>query len=166
MFLQHSLRHATLAALAALTLGIGPALAADPVFPLNSRIGMVPPVGFTPAQRFVGFENPQASAAILISSMPAEAYAELEKNLTDEALTKGGLKVTLREPITLKDGKGLFIAGPREASGQKRYEGIVIATVGGIATFISVQMVEESRKTLTDAVLRDAFKTISARKDI
>lgn len=166
MPLHHILRHTTFGALAALTIAIGPAFAADPVFPTNSRVGMVPPVGFTPASRFVGFENVSANAAILISSMPAEAYPELEKNLTDEALTKGGLKITVREPITLKDGKGVFIAGPREASGQKRYEGIAIATTGGVTTFISVQMLEASHEQVTDAMLRDAFKTISVRKEI
>jgi len=166
MSLRHTLRHTTFGALAALMIATVPALAADPVFPTNSRVGMVPPVGFTPATRFVGFENVSANAAILISSMPGEAYAELEKNLTDESLTKSGLKVAVREAIPLKDGKGVFIAGPREASGQKRYEGIAIATTGGVTTFISVQMLEASHAQVTDAMLRDAFKTISVRKEI
>jgi len=171
MPLQHTLRSTLFGALAALTLAIGPAfvrpaVAADPVFPINSRVGMVPPVGFTPATRFVGFESVEANAAILISSMPAEAYPQLEKNLTDEALTKGGLKVVLREPIEVKGGKGTFIAGPRDANGQKHYEGIAIATVGEAAIFISVQMLEASHAKITDAMLRDAFKTISVRKDI
>ncbi len=166
MSLPELLRPTIFGALAALMLATLPAFAADPVFPTNSRVGMVPPVGFTPAQRFVGFENVSANAAILISSMPAEAYPELEKNLTDEALTKGGLKVTVREPIQVKDGKGIFIAGPREAGGQKRYEGIAIATTGGVTTFISVQMLEASHAKVTDAMLRDAFKTISVRKEV
>src|SRR5581483_967527 len=166
MPLRHSLRISMFGALAALTLATAPALAADPVFPTNSRVGMVPPAGFTPAARFVGFENVAANAAILISSMPAEAYPEIEKNLTDEALNKSGLKVTVREPISFKDGKGVFIAGSREASGQKRYEGIAIATTGGVTTFISVQMLDSSRAKVTDAMLRDAFKTISVRKEI
>jgi len=166
MSLPHILRHTTFGALAALALATAPAFAADPVFPTNSRVGMVPLAGFAPSGRFVGFENVAANAVILISSMPAEAYAELEKNLTNEALAKGGLKVAVREPIQLKDGKGVFIAGPREAAGQKRYEGVAIATTGGVATFIQVQMLETSHAQITDAMLRDAFKTISVRKEI
>ena len=50
-------------ALAAIVLTAAPALAADPVFPLNSRIGLVPPPGFTPSTKFTGFENAAASAA-------------------------------------------------------------------------------------------------------
>lgn len=167
MSLHHDLRCTFFGALAlTLTLTAGPALAADPVFPINSHVGMVPPAGFTLSARFLGFENPQANAAILISSMPGEAYPELEKSLSEETLKQRGIKVVLREPVQIKGGKGLFIAGPREADGQKRYEGVVIATLDGLATFISVQMLETSRATVTDAMLRDAFKTIAVRKDV
>ena len=34
-----------------------PAFAADPVFPLGSRMGFVPPPGFVASKRFPGFEN-------------------------------------------------------------------------------------------------------------
>src|SRR3954468_11903380 len=33
------------------------ARAADPVFPVNSRLGLVAPAGFTPSTKFAGFEN-------------------------------------------------------------------------------------------------------------
>jgi hypothetical protein len=164
-------RGTLLGALAAATVGltvalVTPACAADPVFPTNSRVGLVPPAGFTASARLSGFENSQANAVILISSMPAEAYPELEKSLTDEALKQRGMQVAVHEPLALKDGKGVFIAGPREADGQKRYEAVVIATVSGVATFISVQMLESSHATVTDAMLRDAFKTIAVRKEV
>jgi hypothetical protein len=165
MSLPRTLR-STLGALVALTFSIASAFAADPVFPINSRVGLVPPAGFTKATRFTGFENAQANAAILITTMPAEAYPELEKTLTDQALKERGLTVSLREPIAINDGKGLFVAGAREAQGQKRFEGIAIATLGSVATFISVQMLTESHATVTDAILREAFKTIAVRKEI
>jgi hypothetical protein len=164
--LNSGLRRALLGALAAVTLTIAPALAADPVFPVNSRVGLVPPAGFLPSARLSGYENPQANAVILMSTMPAEAYPELEKSLSDEALKQRGIQVTLREPLAVKGGKGLFIAGPRLADGQKRYEGVVIATLEGVATFISVQMLESSHATVTDAMLREAFKTIAVRKEV
>ena len=150
----------------ALALTLAPAFAADPTFPVNSRVGLVPPAGFMPSARLSGFENPQANAVILMSSMPGEAYPELEKSLTDEAMKQRGMQVALREPLALKGGKGLFIAGPREADGQKRYEAVVIATLDGVAAFISVQMLEASHAAVTDAMLREAFKTIAVRKEI
>jgi hypothetical protein len=144
-----------------------PAYAADPVFPTASRIGLVVPAGFTPSNRFPGFENPQVSALIAITELPADAYADVEKGFTDDAALKSrGWTIQLREPVTLKDGKGFFIAGPQESNGQKRYESILVASSGGIATIVSVQMIEASHATITDAIVRDMFKTLTVRATV
>lgn len=163
---QRFLRPAILAALA-LFLAAAPAVAADPVFPVNSRIGLVPPPGFTPSTKFPGFENPQASAAILLAELPADAFPELEKGFTNEVLkSQRGMTVVLREPITLKGGHGIFIAGPKESGGVKSYDSVLIATLSGVTTVVSVQMVEASRAKLTDAVVREAFKTVAVRATV
>lgn len=140
-----------------------PAHAADPVFPTASRIGLVAPAGFTPSNRFAGFENSQASALIAVTELPADAYADVEKGFNDEALKSRGWTIKVREPLTFKDGKGFFIAGPQESAGQKRYESVMVASVGGITSLVSVQMIEASSATITDAVLRDMFKTLTVR---
>ena len=157
-------RRRILGALAAIMLTAAPALAADPVFPLNSRIGLVPPPGFTPSTRFIGFENAAASAAVVIAELPAEAYAELEKSFTDEALKARGMTVTLREPVTFTDGRGIMIAGPRVSDGGKRHEVMLLAGLSGVTALVSVQMIEGSHATITDAVLRDALKTLAVRQ--
>jgi hypothetical protein len=162
---QRILRPAILCALA-LFLAAAPAIAADPVFPVNSRVGLVPPAGFTPATRFPGFENPQASAAILVAELPAEAFAELEKTFTDEVLKQRGMTVALREQLTLKGGRGVFIAGPKMLDGVKSYDSVLIATLPGVTTVVSVQMVETARTTITDAVVREAFKTVAVRPTV
>ena len=162
------MKHASrtlLAALAALLLAL-PALAADPVFPVNSRVGLVPPPGFTPSTKFPGFENPQASAAILVAELPAEAYANVEKGFTDEALKQRGMTVQSRQPLTIKDGRGIVIAGPVEAGGAKRHDTLLIAELAGLTTVVSVQMIEATRATLTDNVLRAALQTIAVRKEV
>jgi hypothetical protein len=154
-------------ALVALFVTMGaPAFAADPVFPTASRIGLVPPAGFTASNRISGFENPQASALILLNELPAESYADVEKGFSDEALKSRGWTVQVREPLTVKDGKGFFIAGPQESNGQKRYESAMAAQMGGITSLISVQMIEASHATITDAVLRDMFKTVTVRATV
>lgn len=153
------------AALAGLLLAL-PALAADPVFPVNSRIGLAPPTGFTPSTKFPGFENAQASAAILIAELPADAYADVEKGFTDEALKSRGMTVQSRQPITIKDGRGFVVAGPAEAGGAKRHDTLMVANLSGLTTVVSVQMIEASRATLTDDVLRAALQTIAVRKEV
>src|SRR5258708_3538462 len=153
-------------AFAVVVLAITPALAANPIFPINSRVGLVPPAGFVPSAKFPGFENPELNAAILMVELPAEAFAELEKGFTNEALKGRGMTVAAREAITIADGRGLFVAGPQESGGQKRYEAVMIATTSGIATVISVQMLEATHATLTDAMLRDSLKTMAVRKEV
>jgi hypothetical protein len=153
-------------AFAVIALAITPALAANPIFPVNSRVGLVPPAGFAPSAKFPGFENPELNAAILIVELPAEAFAELEKGFTNEALKARGMTVAAREALTVADGRGVFVAGPQESGGQKRYEAVMIATASGITTVISVQMLEATHATLTDAMLRDSLKTLAVRKEV
>jgi hypothetical protein len=153
-------------AFAVIALAISPALAANPIFPVNSRVGLVPPAGFAPSVKFPGFENPELNAAILIVELPGEAFAELEKGFTNEALKARGMTVATRETLTIADGRGLFVAGPQESGGQKRYEAVMIATASGITTVVSVQMLEATHATLTDAILRDSLKTVAVRKQV
>jgi hypothetical protein len=157
-------RRSIFGALAAIVLLAAPALAADPVFPLNSRIGLVPPPGFTPSTKFTGFENPAASAVVVIAELPAAAYAEIEKGFVDEAFKARGMTVTLREPMTFKDGKGIMVAGPRVTDGEKRHEAMLLADLSGVTALVSVQMIEASHATITDAILRDALKTVAVRQ--
>lgn len=163
---MRSLRVFILGVLAMVALSVAPALAADPVFPVNSRIGLVPPPGFVPSVKFPGFENQAASAAILLVDLPPEAFADIEKGFTDEALKARGMTVQAREQIALKDGHGFMVAGPQESGGAKRYEAVLIASVGGATAIVSVQMVEASRATVTDAAIRDALKTVTLRKEV
>jgi hypothetical protein len=162
---MRNLRGILLWTLASLMLA-APARAADPVFPVNSRVGLVAPAGFTPSTKFSGFENSAASAAILLVELPNEAYAEVEKGFTDEALKARGMTVTLREPITVSGGKGFFVAGPQESGGTKRYESVMIANAGGITSIVSIQMIEATHATITDAIVRDTFKTIAVRPQV
>jgi hypothetical protein len=160
-----SVRRLVFAGVASLMLG-APAHAADPVYPVGSRIGLAAPAGFTPSTRFSGFENPQASAIILLAELPADAYADVEKGFTDEALKARGMTVQVREPLTFRDGKGFFISGPQESGGQKRHESVMVANVGGLTSIVSMQMIEATRATLTDAVVRDTFKSLAVRKQV
>jgi len=70
-----------------------PAQAADPIFPLASRVGLVPPAGMTVSKSFLGFEDVAKDAAILVAAQPPAAYAEIEKSLAPEALKKNGITV-------------------------------------------------------------------------
>src|SRR5271169_5719939 len=82
-----------------------PALAADPIFPPGSRLGLVPPAGMIPSDKFDGFADPDKDAAILITVLPAGAYPQIEKSLDVEALRKKGVTLEKREAMQLDFGK-------------------------------------------------------------
>jgi hypothetical protein len=91
---------------------------------------------------------------------------DVEKGFTDEALKQRGMTVQLREPLAFKDGKGFFVAGPQASNGAKRYESVMIANMAGVTSIVSVQMVEATHATITDAMVRDTFKSLAIRKQV
>jgi hypothetical protein len=46
----------------------------------------------------------------------------------------------------------------------KRYEAVMVAKTGDVTALISVQMIEASHATLTDAIVIDALKTLAVRQ--
>src|ERR1700758_3504467 len=74
-------------ALAAALTG-APAQAVDPTFPTGSLIGLVPPDGMTMSKGFLGFEDLDKEAAILLAAQPPAALPEIQKSLTTDSLRK------------------------------------------------------------------------------
>ena len=64
----------------ALSMLTPPALCAEPaapaavVFPVGSRVGLVPPPGMVVSKTFPGFMDPANNAGIVIRVMPPNAY--------------------------------------------------------------------------------------------
>src|ERR1700686_2474354 len=97
-----------------------PAQAADPVFPIASRVGLVPPPGMVVSKNFQGFEDVAKDSAILIAAQPAAAYPELEKSLASDALKKQAITVDKREPMQFSFGNGILIVG-KQTDDKNRY---------------------------------------------
>src|SRR6202140_5923129 len=57
-------------------LAMGPAVAAEPVFPPGIRVGMTPLVGLSRAKSFVGFETEDGGVKVLVTELPGECYGE------------------------------------------------------------------------------------------
>lgn len=159
------MRHAVFAAAVAACVALAgaPARAADPVFPTNSRIGLAPPSGFVPSAKFPGFENPQANAVIVLLELPAEAFPEIEKTFTDEALKTRGMTVETREPIELRGARGFLLTGQHVTGNFKRREIVLAVPVSGATAIVSVQIAEESRAAVSEPDIREALKTLVTR---
>ena len=87
---KHRLRSLAIAAAACLALGPWDAAAEEPLFPAGSRIGLVPPAGFTLSGRFRGFMRDDTRSSIMLVEMPAEAFPEFE-TLTPDAFAAQGM---------------------------------------------------------------------------
>ena len=90
------LRFLLLLGLVGLALPAFSARAADVVYPPGSRLGLVPPTGMVTSNNFFGFEDADTGAAIILASLPAEAFSELESGMTADALRRQGMTLERR----------------------------------------------------------------------
>ncbi|HUI96635.1 MAG TPA: hypothetical protein VLX44_12835 [Xanthobacteraceae bacterium] len=154
------------AVLAGLALAAAPADAANPVYPLASHVGLVAPGAMKPSERFRGFEDPATGASILILEVPAQAYPEVEKQMTAEALKKQGMTEEKRENVTLTVGKGLLIVGEQAVDAKKMRKWVFLATGAEVGALIAVQVPDEARGKYTDADVRTALMSMSVRPSV
>ena len=62
----------------ALILIMGPAKAADAIFPPGARVGMVPADGLTVAKEFLGFETEDKKVKVGIAEIPSAAFTAVD----------------------------------------------------------------------------------------
>jgi len=142
-----------------------PVLAADPIFPIGSRIGIVPPAGMVESKRFPGFEDIAKDASLIFNVLPADAYAQIEKVPMPEALKQQGITVDKREPIEVAAGKGFLMTG-RQIAEKAHYRKWLLVVVAGDITAMANMQAPEGDITYTDAVARAAFSTLAVRPSV
>jgi len=156
-----------LAVLTALLLmvSIQGAAAADAVFPAGSRLGLVPPAGMVPSRTFEGFEEPGTKAAILLTTLPANAYEQLAKTMMPEAMKKEGIEVERREAVELPAGKGFVLSGRQTIEKERYRKWLLIASAGDLTALVNVQVPEQTTN-YPEAAVRAAFATLAVRPQI
>ena len=153
------------AALLAILILAAPVRAADAVFPLGSRLGLVPPAGMVASDKFEGFVDPEKDAAILITVLPATAYPQIEKTLDVEALRKKGVNLEKREPMQLSFGKGFLLTGRQVADKTRYRKWLLVAEAADLTALVTVQ-VPEPNSAYPDRVVRAALATLSIRAKV
>jgi hypothetical protein len=150
----------------AVFLAAAPVQAADPVFPLGSRIGLVPPPGLVQSRTFEGFEDADKKVAIVVIELAPTAYADIEKQFDPETLKAQGTEVDLRESITVKDGHGFIVSARQVMAGTKLRKWILIAVTGQLTALISAQVPEAAAATYPDDTIRAALATVAIRTSV
>jgi hypothetical protein len=152
---------------AALVLAIhaAPARAEEVIFPPGSRVGLVPPPGMVVSKTFDGFADPAKDAAILITVLPAEAFAQIEKVLDTDALKKQGVTVDKREPMQLSFGKGILLVGRQVAEKERFKKWLLVAAASDLTAMVTIQ-VPDPDDVYSDRALRTALATLAVRAKV
>jgi hypothetical protein len=146
-----------------LLLAIGPAFAADPVFPPGIRVGMVPLVGLVRAKTFIGFETEDGSVKVLVAELPPEAYGEVMNAFKANPAGTGGIKP---ESIETSAGVAYYTAenAKNGTSIVRRYS--MILQGGTFSGYVAVQVPENASKIYTDDAIRQMFASAVTRKEV
>jgi hypothetical protein len=155
-----------LANLALSALSALPAAAAEAIFPTASRLGLVPPDGFKPATSFIGFEDRQNNAFIRLIALPEQAFAEIEKSLTNEALNKQGMSVEKREPLPVAGATAiLVVARQNTGTGQIR-KWLIIAPVDKMTAMVSFELPAKTPSPYPDLAIRKSLASLTSRSEV
>jgi len=145
-------------------LSIQAALAAEPVFPPASRIGLVPPQDMILSKRFSGFENEERAAVITFAEMPPGAFDQLSSGLTKDVLRKQGLELKSRENVKLGSHSGILVSGTmtKPSMGRKW----LLLVKDDAMTGLVVAQVHGGQDGYSDQQIRDALRSVALRDDV
>jgi hypothetical protein len=144
-------------------LGLGlPAAAADVVYPPGSRLGIVPPPGLTASTSFPGFEDREKNVALLVGTLPPEAFAQFEKSDSAEGMKNLGATLEKRESLTLPTGKALLVIGRQD----KQTAWMLVAAMPDLTATLTLRLPDAARDAYPDKVLRAAFASLAVRPSI
>ena len=139
-----------------------PAWAGEAIFPPGSHIGLVPPDSMAISSTFSGFADPKEDAAIVLGTLPAAAYSQLEKTLDADALKKEGITVEKREPMQLGVGKGFLLTGRQVADKTHYRRWLLLVATDDLTALVNVQAPEQN-SVYSDKVVRAALATLAVR---
>ena len=139
------------------------ALAAEPVFPPGSRIGLVPPPGMTPSASFQGFEDRARGAMLVVTELSAQSYGKVEQDFSPGQMATGGMEVLLREHVEIPSGKGLLVVARQQENGVLTRKWALLMPGSDLTAVVIASMPEAAREAYPDAALRDAFASVTIR---
>jgi hypothetical protein len=143
-----------------------PTQAAEPVFPLGLRVGIVPPPGLVASTNFQGFEDRQHSVAMVLTEMPADAYPAMEQAFTIDTLKAKGIEAERREDVTLKEGHGFIVVARQQAGGSTVRKWALIAGTPALTAIVTLQVPEEAAAAYPDEACRASLASFVVRAKV
>jgi hypothetical protein len=152
-----------LAALIAAALFHSAALAAEPVFPPGSRIGIVPPPGMTVSRSFQGFEDRAHGAVLVLSGFAVESFAKAERDFSDERMRAGGMELVARETIGTGNGNAQLVIARQVENGVAMRKWALLGITRDMTAVVILSMPESAREAYPDATVRAALASVITR---
>ncbi|TDR94304.1 hypothetical protein [Enterovirga rhinocerotis] len=138
------------------------AVAAEPVFPSGSRIGLVPPPNMTTARGLSGFRNTATGAGIVLIEMPADAYPGLAATFTDQALRAQGFALKSRDKPKIAGGSAILITG-EQMEGQRRVVKSVLLAADKSMTALVLGQLPDGAAPADISGIEKALRTVTFR---
>ena len=142
-----------------------PAVAADPTFPTGSRLGLIPPPGMLQSHDFAGFEDIEKNTAIVMVTLPAAAFEQLDKSMVPETLQKQGIAIDKREPFRAAAGKGFILSGTLASAKGRFRKWVLVAAVDDLTALVTVQR-PDGDPTYPDQAVRDSLGSLAVRANV
>ena len=140
--------------------------ATDVVYPPGSRVGLIPPTGMTTSKSFFGYEDPARNAGIILASLPVDAYGELEKTITADALKRQGVILQARESLSLSAGKAFLVVGRQEIEKTRVRKWFLVAGTPTLTALVTVQIPEPAKSVYPDTAIRAALHSLTVRTTV
>jgi hypothetical protein len=139
-----------------------PAHADDVVYPPGSRLGLVPPPGLHASTSFPGFEDRDNNVALMLGTLPPEAYAQFDKSDSAEGLKKLGATLEKREALTLPNGKAILVVGRQD----KLSTWMLVESLPDMTAMITLRLPDTAKDVYPEKVLRAMFASLAARAEV
>jgi hypothetical protein len=105
----------------------------------GTTVSLNPPPGFTPAERFPGFQEVNRGASIMVTELPGPA-SKMQRGMTRETLATRGMSLLQAQDVVLSGGRARLLRVSQRAQGSEFIKWMLIAgdadgTVMVVGTF-------------------------------
>jgi hypothetical protein len=153
---------------------IVPASAAEPVFPLGSHIGLVPPPGMVASKTFPGFEDAERKVTIQLNELPPPAYEGFLRSMSRGEINVPGVSNAKREILITQGGGAHLLVGDQESEETKFRKWLLITrqTISSekrdltMAFVVTAQVPDDARGAYPEDAIRKALSSVALRSEI
>lgn len=153
-----------LSILLVLLLALAPPLAAEPVFPPGSSIGLEPPPGFTPSSSFSGFEDARTRSSLLLAELPAVSFTEIRERFSAGVLATQGLTETGRRSLRIAGNDALLIEGTQTTRGVTFSRWVLLLAASDFTGMVTANIMEQPLRPESAAAVTAALESIVVRR--